>query len=173
MKALNIKKYRLFIIVILINFLLLFTWPRAAQLSVHNSLDFLLEVIKILPPVMILMGLLEVWVPREMFETYLGIESGFRGALISILIGSVAAGPLFAAFPIAVSLKHKGVRTANIVIFLGSWATIKVPMLIMESNFIGLHFALLRLVITIPFILGIGYLMEKLLKENKGESWQK
>jgi uncharacterized membrane protein YraQ (UPF0718 family) len=162
----NIKKYRLFIIVIIINFILLISWPKTAQLSALNSLDFLFEVIKILPPVMMLMGLLEVWVPREMFETYLGIESGFRGSLIAILIGSVAAGPLFAAFPIAISLKHKGVRTSNIVIFLGSWATIKVPMLIMESNFIGLHFALLRLLITIPFILGIGYLMEKLLKEK-------
>lgn len=156
-----IKKYRIFILVVFVNILLCLTIPEIGKTSVKNSFDFFLEVLKILPPVMILMGLLEVWVSREIVEAHLGIESGLRGAFISILLGSVAAGPLFAAFPIALSLKHKGVRTANVVIFLGSWATIKVPMLLMESSFIGVRFALLRLVITIPFILGIGYLMEK------------
>lgn len=157
----------IFIAVILINVLLLFFMPEIGQASIQNSSNFLLEVIKILPPVMLLMGLMEVWIPRETFEAHLGAESGIRGALLSILLGAVAAGPLFAAFPIALSMKHKGVRTSNVVIFLGSWATIKIPMLLMESNFIGLRFAILRLVITIPFILGIGYLMERILKNNE------
>ncbi len=166
MMAESIKKYRIFIIVVLINLMLFLNWPEAARLSTNNSLDFLWEVLKILPPIMILMGLLEMWVSREAIEAHLGEESGARGAILSMLLGSVAAGPLFAAFPIAISLKNKGVRTSNIVIFLGSWATIKVPMLIIESSFIGLRFALLRLVITIPFILGIGHLMEKTLKRG-------
>jgi len=164
MRKFDFKKFRLFIIVVIINIILAIFYRETSKLSLHNTLDFLIEVLKILPPVMVLMGLLEVWVPRSMFEIYLGDESGFRGSLIAILIGSVAAGPLFAAFPIAISLRHKGVSLSNIVIFLGSWATIKVPMLVMESNFIGLRFALLRLVITIPFILLIGYFMEKWAK---------
>lgn len=162
-----IRKYRIFIVVILINVLLFFVVPDIAQKSVTNSFNFLFEVLKILPPVMLLMGLFEVWVPREIIEAHLGAESDFRGSIIAILLGSVAVGPLFTAFPIALSLKHKGVRTSNVVIFLGSWATIKIPMILMESSFIGLRFATIRLVITIPFILGIGYLMEKILKNQQ------
>jgi uncharacterized membrane protein YraQ (UPF0718 family) len=161
-----IRKYRIFLIVILVNVLLFFVMPDMAQKSVTNSFNFLFEVLKILPPVMLLMGLFEVWVPRETIEAHLGAESGFHGSIVAILLGSVAVGPLFTAFPIALSLKHKGVRTSNIVIFLGSWATIKIPMILMESSFIGLRFAIIRLVITIPFILGIGYLMEKILKNQ-------
>lgn len=82
--------------------------------------------------------------------------------LIAAFFGSAAAGPLFTAFPIAASLSEKGGRTANTVIFLGSWATIKIPMLILESRFLGLKFSLLRLAVTFPFIILIGLLMEKL-----------
>lgn len=155
------KKYRLFLIVILINLFLYLYWPLKAELSVEKSWKFLLEVLKILPPIMLLMGLMEVWLSRTTIEKYLGEDSGAKGAIVSMLLGSVAAGPLFAAFPLAISLRNKGVRVSNIVIFLGSWATIKIPMLIMESSFISFRFAMLRLLITIPFIFGIGYIMEK------------
>lgn len=127
-----------------------------------NSFQFSIIVFKIFPPVLILMGLLDAWVPREKIIQHLGVKSGLKGVMLSLLIGSVAAGPLFAAFPIAQSLSVKGVRTSNTVIFLGAWATIKVPMLIMESSFLGARFAILRLVITVPFIILIGHLVERL-----------
>ncbi len=126
-----------------------------------NSSSFFMEIIKYFPPILILMGLLDTWIPKEKIQTYLGDRSGVRGAFLAILLGSAAAGPLFAAFPIAKSLSQKGVRTANTVIFLGAWATIKIPMIIMESSFLGIRFALLRLVITIPFIILIGHLVER------------
>lgn len=126
-----------------------------------NSMHFFIQVIKIFPPVLILMGLLDSWVSREKMILHLGAKSGVKGIFLSLLLGSVAAGPLFAAFPIAKSLSTKGVRTSNTIIFLGAWATIKIPMLVMESNFLGVRFAILRLVLTIPFIILIGRLMEK------------
>lgn len=126
-----------------------------------NSFQFSIIVFKIFPPVLILMGLLDAWVPREKIIQHLEVTSGLKGVMLSLLIGSVAAGPLFAAFPIAQSLSDKGVRTSNTVIFLGAWATIKVPMLIMESSFLGARFAILRLVITVPFIILIGNLVER------------
>ena len=154
-------------IVILINILLFLVKPETSKQSFTNSFQFFLEVLKVLPPVMILMGLLDMWVPRETIESHLGAESGMRGSILAILIGTAAAGPLFVAFPIAVSLKRKGVRPANLVIFLGAWATIKIPLLLMESSFISVRFAMMRLVITIPFILGMGYLMENILDEER------
>ena len=117
----------------------------------------------ILPPVMVLMGLLDVWVPRQMVEAHLGQDAGLRGAGFAILLGTAAAGPLYAAFPIAISLRNKGARVANVVIFLGTWAAIKIPMIIMESSFIGLRFALLRLMFTVPCVLAAGYLIEAIL----------
>lgn len=156
-----VKKFKVLIFVLIIDLILFFIKPEISKQSFVNSFHFSIEVLKMLPPILILMGLLDVWVSREMIESHLGKESGVKGIVISILLGSVAAGPLFTAFPIAKSLTRKGVRTANTVIFLGSWATIKIPMLIMESSFIGVRFAMLRLIVTVPFIILIGYIIEK------------
>ena len=35
-------------------------------------------------------------------------------------LGTAAAGPIYAAFPLGLSLREKGARTANLVIFLGA-----------------------------------------------------
>ncbi|PIP93527.1 MAG: permease [Bdellovibrio sp. CG12_big_fil_rev_8_21_14_0_65_39_13] len=131
-----------------------------------NSSQFLIEVFKFFPPILILMGLLEAWIPKDKIETHLGHESGIKGMLFAIILGSAAAGPLFAAFPIAKSLSEKGVRAANTVIFLCSWATIKIPILIMESSYLGIRFSLLRLFVTLPFILLMGLIIERLCQNN-------
>ena len=55
---------------------------------------------------------------------------------------------------------------ANVVIFLGTWATIKIPMLMMEIKFMGLPFALARLGLTLPTIILTGYLIEKVLQRQ-------
>ncbi len=162
----NLKAYRLFLSILVGNLLLALWNPSLAKLSATTSINFLGEVLLILPAVMILMGLLDVWVPRHLVEAHLGPDAGVRGAGLAILLGSAAAGPLYAAFPVALSLQKKGARLANIIIFLGTWASIKIPMIVMESSFIGVRFALLRLLFTIPCVLAVGYLMERMISAD-------
>jgi uncharacterized membrane protein YraQ (UPF0718 family) len=76
--------------------------------------------------------------------------------------------PLYAAFPIAKSMQNKGARSANITIFLSTWASVKIPMVAMEAHFVGLNFALLRLGLTIPGAILIGFLLERLHGLNEG-----
>lgn len=158
-----LKKYSLVLAVLTVNVLLSLWQPTMAEHSLTNSLHFLTEVLLILPPAMVLMGLLDAWIPRSLVEANLGPDAGLRGPAWAILLGTAAAGPLYAAFPIALSLLRKGARLANVVIFLGTWGAVKIPMLIMESSFIGLRFALLRLAFTVPCVLAIGHLMEKII----------
>lgn len=157
----QLKKYWLVISVLLANGILTLSGLGDGAQSLKNASDFLWEVLQILPAVTLLMGLFDVWVPRSLVEQNIGPGSGLLGMLLSVLLGTAAAGPLYIAFPIAVSLLNKGARMANISIFLGSWATIKIPMLLMESTFIGLRFALIRLALTLPGVLIVGVLMER------------
>jgi uncharacterized membrane protein YraQ (UPF0718 family) len=163
----NFKKYSLVLVVLTVNALLSLWQPAMAGHSLTNSLHFLTEVLLILPPVMVLMGLLDAWVPRDLVEANLGPDAGVRGPAWAILLGTAAAGPLYAAFPIALSLLNKGARLANVVIFLGTWGAVKIPMIIIESTFIGMRFALLRLAFTLPCVLVIGLLMEKIIPAPK------
>ena len=75
----------------------------------------------IIPPIFVLLGLLDVWVPRDTMVKYMGEDSGLKGIILSFVIGSAAAGPLYAAFPVAAVFMRKGVKFTNVLIFIGAW----------------------------------------------------
>jgi len=87
MKA-HLANYRLFLVVLAVNLVLFLVEPPLAQQSAVNSMKFMLEVLSIVPPVMVLMGLLDVWIPRRLVESHLGEESGLLGAGVAILLGA-------------------------------------------------------------------------------------
>lgn len=158
------KKYKLIILSIIIYVAVFILNRELGITSLINSLDFLVEMFKVLPPVMVLTGLLSVWVPTKTIEKFLGKDSGIKGVLYSILLGAFSSGPIYAAFPTVTVLLKKGASIKNSVIILSSWAVIKLPMLFVESSFLGINFALKRYIITLPLIIIIGIIMEKLIK---------
>lgn len=139
---------------------------KAADITANS----LLEMLAVIPPVFILLGLLDVWVPKETMIKYLGEHSGYKGVTISFLLGSAAAGPLYGAFPIAAVLMKKGTKFSNVLIFIGAWSTTKIPMLIFEFEALGDRFALTRLIID---ILGIIIMTQIIMKFISKENLQK
>jgi uncharacterized membrane protein YraQ (UPF0718 family) len=124
----------------------------------------------VLPPIFILIGLLDVWIPKETMIRLMGEGSGFKGILLAFLFGTVAAGPLYAAFPVAIVFMKKHVKFSNIIILMGAWGATKIPMLLFEMTALGFKFALLRLVINIPVIIIIAYVMGILIKKDEIEA---
>lgn len=158
----TIRRYRLFLAVLAVDAILAVFRPSVARHSVVNTLEFLWDVVAIVPTVMVLIALFDVWIPRHVVERSVGAASGVRGVLLTIMLGTAAAGPLYAAFPVARSLHEKGARLANVAIFLGVWGTIKIPMILLESSYVGVRFALLRLALTLPGVIAIGFLVERM-----------
>jgi uncharacterized membrane protein YraQ (UPF0718 family) len=156
----SLERYRLLAAVLAADLALAaIRWPLAWA-AARNTAGFLLDVLAVVPAVMILVALIDAWLPRATVEAHLGDASGLRGLLLAIVLGTAAAGPLYAAFPVGSALKAKGARTASIATFLGAWGTIKVPMVLLESSYLGLRFALLRLALTLPGVLAVGLLTE-------------
>lgn len=135
--------------------------------AVTISFNSVKEVALILPPIFILLGLLDVWVSREAMMKYMGEKSGLKGILLAFFLGSAAAGPLYAAFPIAAVLMKKGVKFSNVLIFIGAWSTTKIPMFLFELSSLGAKFTFTRLLVNIPGIIIISYVINKVLHENK------
>ncbi len=129
-----------------------------------------LEMLSVIPPIFVLLGLLDVWVPREKIIKHLGEESGFKGIVLSFVLGAAAAGPLYGAFPIAAVFMKKGVKFSNVLIFIGAWSTTKIPMFMFEMGALGVGFALLRLAINIPGILVMALLLEKMTGKDQREA---
>lgn len=127
------------------------------------------QMMLVIPPVFVLLGLLDVWVPKETMVKYMGEGSGLKGIILSILIGSAAAGPLYGAFPVAAVFMKKGVKFSNILIFIGAWSTTKIPMFLFEMAALGAKFATTRLLIDVPGILIIAYALSKLMSNTEVE----
>lgn len=132
------------------------------------SWQYLKEMVFILPAVMIIMGLFAVWVDRSMVMKYLGQESGLPGLFLSVALGTLPAGPLYVAFPLAAMLLKKGARVANVLAFLCSWAALSIPAELMELRFMGWKFTLLRLGLTFVLIMPLALLGEYIY--NRGEA---
>lgn len=125
------------------------------------------EMSLVIPPVFVLLGLLDIWVPRETMIKYMGEGSGIKGIILSILLGSAAAGPLYGAFPIAAVFMKKGVKLSNILIFIGAWSTTKIPMFLFEMSSLGSKFAITRLLIDIPGIIIIAYILYSIVSKEE------
>ena len=90
-----------------------------------------------------------------------------KGAVIAFLLGSAAAGPLYAAFPFAGVMLKKGSSLANIFIFIGAWSTTKIPLLAFEATSMGVKFMLARLLLSIVGILLIAFFTEKTIGQKQ------
>lgn len=169
-----IKRYKAFLVLLFINLGLLLFVPEVGQKSFNISFNNLTEMLLVIPPIFILLGLMDVWVKKETMIKYMGEKSGIRGVLIAFFLGSAAAGPLYAAFPVAGILLKKGSKLSNVLIFIGAWSTTKIPMLMFESASLGVPFAMIRLCLSIVGILVIAYTINSLLTdEDKREIYKK
>jgi uncharacterized membrane protein YraQ (UPF0718 family) len=161
----KIKENLFFSFVVAVYALLLLLNPGMAAQSAENSVYFIKEMLTIMPVIFVLTALLDLWVPKEKILRYLGDGAGARGIFLSFVVGSVSAGPIYAAFPMCVMLRKKGASVRNIVIILSAWAVIKVPMLLNEAKFLGLKFMAVRWVLTVLAILVFSWLAARMLKD--------
>ena len=168
------KRYRIFLLLLIINIAVLVIFPDLGSKAFRLTGSNLLEMLSVLPPIFVLLGLLDVWVKRETMIKYMGDNSGIIGVLLAFFLGSAAAGPLYAAFPVAGVLLKKGSKLSNVFILLGAWSTTKIPLILFEASALGPKFMLIRLAMDLFGIAVIAYITEKTLSpEDKNEIYQK
>jgi uncharacterized membrane protein YraQ (UPF0718 family) len=159
-----IRDYLIMGIIIVAALVTLLIFPDKSGSVLYVSKKYLLELIMILPAVMIIIGLFSVWIPKEAVVKYMGKTSGIKGIFISIILGMLPTGPLYIAFPMAAALLKKGAKVSNIIIFISAWACIKLPQELVEIQFLGIEFTLLRLTLTIISVIIMGIIIEKIIE---------
>ena len=157
------KRYRVFLLLVLVNIVIGLAVPEIGLKSLDITKQNLIEMLSVIPPIFVLLGLLDVWVDRATMMKYTGKGSGIRGILIAFLLGTAAAGPLYAAFPVAGVMLKKGSSLMNVFIFIGAWSTTKIPMLTFEAASLGLAFTLTRLALSIVGIMAIAAITQRSL----------
>jgi len=161
-----IRKNKLIVLVTLVYSALFILSPDKAIKSIENSVYYLLEMLQVLPVIFLFTVVIEALIPKEMIMRGFGEKSGLKGNLLALLLGSISAGPIYAAFPISKALLGKGASISNIVIILSSWAVIKVPMLANEAKFLSIHFMIVRWMLTVLAIFVMANITGMLVKKK-------
>lgn len=161
------KKYILILVYLVFTLIsFCFNFIPGKEIFENFSKSFL-EMIIFMPFLFIIIGLFDVWFPKEKIEKYIGEGSGLKGIILVIVLAMFQAGPLYGAFPVAYILQKKGASIKNIFIYLGAFSSLKIPMLGIEIGYLGLNFTLVRTLISLPLFILIGYFMGWYLRNKK------
>lgn len=165
-----LKKYRLALIFFVITLIVLVISPINGKNVFRLASKDFKTMLMTIPPIFIMIGLMDVWIKKETMIKHMGEDSGAKGLFWAFLLGTIGAGPTYGAFPVAALLIKKGARIAYALFFLGIWSAVKLPLVIFETTAMGAKFTVIHIsVMILAYLIG-SFAIEKLLtKEDKME----
>ena len=132
-----------------------------------NFWIFAWDMLRILPPAFLLIGIFEVWAKRETIENSFGGVSGPKRYIYGILLAATTVGGTFVAFPVANALYHKGADYNSIFTYVTAASLVMIPMSIMEASILGIRFTLIRLGVSLPLVILSAALLGEYFKRRK------
>ncbi len=163
------KRYAFAISMLLFAGFLALVFPQSRAAIGQTMVGNIREMLSILPPIFILMGLADVHISRETVIRYMGHGSALVGVGLAVLLGALAAGPLYAAFPIASVMLRKGASFRNVMIFIGAWSTLKVPMFLFETDSLGAAFSITRWITSLVAVTIISTILSLTISDREKE----
>ena len=116
-----------------------------------------LNVLPLLIFAFIIVGFIDLLLPKEALQSWLGGESGWKGLIIGPAIGAIVQGGPFAFFPLFDAVFRDSVTTGTAVGMITAWGMINVGHLPYEFAFLGPRFVVLKysLYIALPSLAGL------------------
>lgn len=136
-----------------------------AQQALFLALRTFGSVLLLVMAVMGLVGLVQVWISRDLVAQLLGREGGWKALFIAAACGTMLIGPAYILFPLLMSIRRHGARWAVVVTVLAAYA-VKVPMIPLEVQFLGWGFSLLRVLLTLGTAVPLGLAVEAILERR-------
>lgn len=164
-----LKRYKISLFFLVISLLVLFIDPINGENVFRLASNDFKTMLLTIPPIFIMIGLMDVWVKKEAMIKHMGHDSGVRGLFWAFLLGTIGAGPTYGAFPVAALLIRKGARIAYAFFFLGIWSAVKLPLVIFETTAMGAKFTIIHTSIMILTYLIGSFVIEKLLSDKDKE----
>ena len=144
-----------------------------AYTALDNTGSQLLDMLLIVPPIFLLIGLFDVWVDRQTVIRLMGRSSGLKGMALAFFLGAFSAGPTIAAFPLAMVMLKKGARYSNVLFFLMVWSSLKLPIVFFQVTQLGFSFAMLINVVMLSVFIVAALISEKLYTGSELEAFEK
>lgn len=119
--------------------------------GLKSALNMTIQVLPLLLFAFVVAGMVQVLIPKEMLNKWVGAESGLRGIFIGTVAGGLAPGGPYVSLPIVAGLLKSGAGVGTMVAFLTGWSLWAVGRLPMEFGILGWKFVLIRLAATFFF----------------------
>jgi len=168
-----IRKNKFLVISLLLLAIMTFVDVTLTYTALENTGSQLLDMLLIVPPIFLLIGLFDVWVDRETVIRLMGQSSGIKGMALAFFLGAFSAGPTIAAFPLAMVMLKKGARYSNVLFFLMVWSSLKLPIVFFQVTQLGFSFAMLINVIMLAVFIVAALISEKLYTKSELEAFEK
>ncbi|WP_108660960.1 permease [Acuticoccus kandeliae] len=118
----------------------------------------LLEILPRIAAALIILGLVQVLLPRDAVARRLGRASGLRGLLLATVLGALTFGGPMTSFPIVAVLAVSGADIGAVIAFLTGWSLLGLSRIVVwELPILGSDFVTLRLAVSlaVPILAGL------------------
>lgn len=117
----------------------------------------LVQVAPLLVTAILVASLIQVMMPREFIEKWLGQGAGLKAVLLGALAGSLVPGGPYVSYPLAASLFIGGAQIGTVMAFIAAKNVWTLPRLPMEMALLGTRITAFRYMITllIPVVVGL------------------
>jgi len=140
-----------------------FQKPGQDMQGMRAGLKMMIEILPLLIFAFIVAGMIQVLVPKEAINRWVGQESGFRGILIGTVVGAFTPGGPYVSMPIAAGLLRAGVGIGTMVAYITGWSLWAVARLPMEVGMMGWRFTVIRLASTFFFPPIAGWIAQRIV----------
>jgi len=134
--------------------------------ALRTGLGIFVSVALLILAVIGFVGVIQVWISRDLVARLLGKEAGGKALLIAAFTGTILIGPPYIIFPLLVAVQRQGARWAVVTTVLTTYA-VKLQMIPLEVGFLGWKFSLLRALFTLAIAVPIGLLVERVMEFGK------
>lgn len=110
-----------------------------------------INVVPLLLIAFIMAGFMQVVIPPELIESWLGEKAGLKGVLIGSIGGALIPGGPYISFPIIASIFKAGAGLGTAVAFVSGWAMWGLITVAFELALVGYRFTILRLALVLIF----------------------
>ena len=124
------------------------------------------KTIKIILGVFMIVAFIQVYIKPEHMKKIFGKEAGVRGILLASIIPIVLGGSLITVLPLLKTLKDKGASYGVLFAFITSWSG-KAPLIPLEIEYLGLNFAIIRIISVIVIALIFGFIGDCLMEKRR------
>ena len=119
--------------------------------GIRAAVSMTFEMLPLLFFALIVAGMAQVLLPRELLSKWIGAESGLKGILIGTVAGGFAPGGPYVSLPLVAALLRSGASMGTTVAFLTGWSLWAIMRLPMEIGILGWKFTFVRLACTFFF----------------------